>query len=117
METLLAEMGKYSHILNITSRCSSACQYEIGWICQEDETLEYSKCFEVCGDGVNHGFWFCDDGNNISGDGCSATCGKEAGWTCSNPLGSISTCTPICGDGIVVTPEACDDNNQKGGDG
>ena len=98
-------------------RCSSTCQYESGWFCWEDATLGYSKCEEVCGDGINWGFFFCDDGNNESGDGCSATCGFEAGWTCDTTLGQLTTCTPICGDGIVVTPEACDDNNLADNDG
>jgi len=31
----------------------------------------------VCGDGVLQGTEQCDDGNNIDGDGCSATCERE----------------------------------------
>ena len=27
----------------------------------------------------------CDDGNQISGDGCSSTCQIEPGWTCAQP--------------------------------
>jgi len=44
----------------------------------------------------------CDDGNDISGDGCSANCTKEVGWECTLPgtacckgLGSITTEKPI----------------------
>lgn len=45
--------------------CSDACQLvEVSW--------------SVCGDGrVNHLSESCDDGNLISGDGCSSTCQKE----------------------------------------
>ncbi|MBI5461320.1 MAG: DUF4215 domain-containing protein [Gammaproteobacteria bacterium] len=43
----------------------------------------------------------CDDGNNVDGDGCSATC----------------TIEPMCGDGIVNAGEACDDGNNMNGDG
>lgn len=32
----------------------------------------------VCGDGVLQGEEFCDDGNDLGGDGCSALCGLEA---------------------------------------
>lgn len=102
---------------NLFSRCSSTCQYEDGWFCWEDATLGYSKCEEVCGDGINHGFWQCDDGNNVSGDGCSATCKIENGWICTDDANLLTSCTPICGDGIVVAPEACDDNNLVSGDG
>lgn len=43
----------------------------------------------------------CDDGNNVDGDGCSATC----------------TIEPICGDGVLNPGEACDDGNNMNGDG
>lgn len=53
----------------------------------------------VCGDGLVQDFnaESCDDQNGADGDGCSATCKIEAGFTCS---GSPSVCVPIvCGDG------------------
>ena len=55
----------------------------------------------VCGDGdLNYGE-FCDDGNQISGDGCSAGCVVE-----------------YCGDGILQLGigETCDDGNRMDGD-
>src|SRR6185503_13557717 len=51
----------------------------------------------------------CDDGNTVSGDGCNAGCGVEAGYACSGNM--PSTCAPICGDGLVKPGEACDDMN------
>ena len=42
----------------------------------------------------------CDDGNTVSGDGCSATCHDE-----------------FCGDGEVTGTEWCDDGNTADGDG
>lgn len=42
----------------------------------------------------------CDDGNTISGDGCSSTCSIEPGYDCTG--GSIhkpDVCKEICGDG------------------
>lgn len=44
--------------------------------------LGYTQCKEVCGDGINYGFYQCDDGNVISGDGCSSKCMLEPGWVC-----------------------------------
>lgn len=67
----------------------------------------------VCSDGIVRGE-SCDDGDTDAGDGCSATCVVEAGWTCD---GSPSTCSSICGDGLVVGGEACDDGNPNAADG
>ncbi|MCB9792395.1 MAG: hypothetical protein H6741_06670 [Alphaproteobacteria bacterium] len=36
----------------------------------------------ACGDGVLDSDEGCDDGDTSSGDGCSATCQVEVGWTC-----------------------------------
>ncbi len=70
----------------------------------------------ICGDGVIGTGEQCDDGNLLSGDGCSSTCQKE-----------------YCGDGHITTtnsnnnynfavagntlPEQCDDGNLLSGDG
>lgn len=54
-----------------------------------------------CGDSVLDPGESCDDGNNVSGDGCSATCRFEA----------------RCGDGRVDPGEVCDDGNNRSGDG
>jgi cysteine-rich repeat protein len=35
----------------------------------------------VCGDGIPDASEECDDGNNASGDGCSAVCTVEREWT------------------------------------
>ncbi|MFK8001586.1 MAG: DUF4215 domain-containing protein [Polyangiales bacterium] len=57
----------------------------------------------------------CDDGNRTDGDGCSAICGVEAGYTCA---GEPSTCRlTVCGDGFVEGGEACDDGNEVVDDG
>jgi len=54
-----------------------------------------------CGDGIiNQATEQCDDGNTISGDGCSADCKIEK-----------------CGDGIINEGEECDDGNTISGDG
>src|ERR1041384_2804952 len=52
-----------------------------------------------CGNGRIDPGEVCDDGNNVSGDGCPADCSQP------------------CGDGHVDPGEACDDGNTFGGDG
>lgn len=72
----------------------------------------------------------CDDGNNLNGDGCSATCTiepycgdgtKNPGEQCddgnnANGDGCSATCTiePYCGDGTQDPGEACDDGLNNG---
>ena len=82
----------------------------------------------ICGDGVVDPGERCDDGDTISGDGCSAHCDSDescgngivdyaAGEQCDDGNvvdrdGCRSDCTiPRCGDGIVDTEngEACDE--------
>ena len=52
-------------------------------------------CEEVCGDGLRFSEQ-CDDGNSVSGDGCSAACEVEDGWFCSGG-------TPLKRDNCVQT--------------
>jgi cysteine-rich repeat protein len=53
-----------------------------------------------CGDGTEELAEECDDGNTVSGDGCSPLCLDE-----------------FCGDGAVTVPELCDDGNSVAADG
>ncbi len=53
----------------------------------------------ACGDGFVDPGEQCDDGNTVSGDGCSATCKLEA-----------------CGNGVVDGSEQCDDGAGNGTD-
>ena len=43
-------------------------------------------CQEICADGRVLGQLECDDGNTLSGDGCSNQCEIEHGWTCTVPV-------------------------------
>ncbi len=88
-----------------------------------------------CGDGSLDVGEECDDGNNVDGDGCSASCTVEAQSSCGdgtldvgeecddgntvNGDGCSSVCTlePFCGDGNVDTGEECDDGNNVDADG
>jgi cysteine-rich repeat protein len=70
--------------------------------------------FVGCGDGQVSGAEACDDGNQVSADGCNQSCDIETGYLCT---GEPSVCTTQCGDGLVLGTEACDDQNQNPGDG
>ena len=56
---------------------------------------------QTCGNGVLEPGEVCDDGNTVSGDGCSADC----------------LSLEVCGDGVVNPGEVCDDGNQIDTDG
>lgn len=62
---------------------------------------------------------WCDDGNAISGDGCSKDCSIENGYTCTGGSNnSKDKCAEICGDGIRMSLAVqCDDGNTINGDG
>lgn len=71
-----------------------------------------------CGDGIIESQFgeHCDDGNSTSGDGCTASCEEEPGYTCLFP-GVPCVKIKFCGDGIIQPPETCDDGNGIPGDG
>ncbi|MBD3156839.1 DUF4215 domain-containing protein [Candidatus Peregrinibacteria bacterium] len=61
----------------------------------------------VCGNGTLETGEQCDDGNTLSGDGCSATCDIE----------HEAPEEQVCGNGTVEEGEQCDDGNTVSGDG
>jgi len=79
--------------------CSEFCQYDL------------SGCVTACGNGYTEGQESCDDGNQAPGDGCSAVCAVETGWSCT---GTPSVCTAACGDALIVGDEDCDGANLNG---
>lgn len=101
------------------------------------QLLESRPPLGTCGDGTIQAGEECDDGNQVSGDGCSAGCKKEvcgngvvdSGEECDNGLANDNSgdCTLACkkarcGDGFVKsrgsgTFEVCDDGNELNGDG
>jgi proprotein convertase subtilisin/kexin type 5 len=68
---------------NAANTCSQ-CATGFSW------NATVATCTEICGDGIRFAQQ-CDDGNTISGDGCSSTCTIEPGWICmknpANPTG------------------------------
>jgi cysteine-rich repeat protein len=108
---------------------------ETGVVCPGDQECSLHGDFctdDGCGNGrVDHGE-ACDDGNRLSGDGCSADClSKES---CGNGIRDVQEqcddknhlagdgCSPTCllegcGNGEKHPYETCDDNNNVNGDG
>jgi len=56
-------------------------------------TLSINSCAagSICGNGTITGMETCDDGDLLSGDGCSSSCQIEQGWRCQ---GQPSVCSP-----------------------
>ncbi len=69
-----------------------------------------------CGDGNLGPPEACDDGNALSGDGCSALCALEPEFECP-VAGMPCRRLIVCGDGKIGPTEGCDDHNTAPGDG
>jgi cysteine-rich repeat protein len=50
----------------------------------------------TCGDNFISVGESCEDGNTVSGDGCSATCQQEAGYSCTTALPNVCTAIISC---------------------
>jgi MYXO-CTERM domain-containing protein len=96
---------------NLSTGQAACLDCDAGWDSAEGASL----CTEICGDGMVVGDEACDDGNELSEDGCLADCSdSEPGWVCPSQGGS---CESVCGDGLVVDEELCDDGNEISEDG
>ena len=83
----------------------------------------------ICGDSNVEGDEECDDGNEDSGDGCSAECVIECGngtldtneecddGNTTPDDGCDASCLNECGNGTINGTEECDDGNTNNGDG
>lgn len=90
--------------------CSSLCAVEPGYLCPQfgAACIPSNGAQPVCGNAGTETGETCDDGNTTSGDGCSATCQTEAGFTCN---GAVCTKNATCGNGVLNSDEQCDDGN------
>lgn len=71
----------------------------------------------VCGNGQLTSDEACDDGNQVSGDGCDAECLEvEPGYSCAVE-GQACREVARCGDAFLSLTEQCDDGNTAAGDG
>ena len=89
-----------------------------------DTSSEYNGCdlecvkHNYCGDNIISHSEQCDDGNDVSGDGCSDLCQIEPGYRCTKTDAGNSACYLIlCGNGVMDKNEECDDGNLVSGDG
>jgi len=99
--------------------CSADCkQVEPGHTCPTAQGVG-GPCIEVpedmCGDGRQGRNEFCDDGNTTPGDGCTATCVVEDGYTCE--WGKKCVQVARCGDGKNDPGEECDNGAAVGTNG
>ena len=77
------------------------------------------NCLIGCGNGkLDPGLGeVCDDGNSVSGDGCSSNCTTvEKDYACPQP-GEPCVYLVKCGDGRLGGKETCDDGNVIDNDG
>lgn len=87
---------------------------EAGRICRGGTPTSRDYC-SICGDSTfSNPPEECDDGNTISGDGCTNDCTIEPGYTCST---TSPTVCQKCGDGKRAGTEICDDGNTFAYDG
>ena len=102
--------------------CSSTCGAETGFTWAGGSSTSKDTWYEKWGDGIRYTLLssYCDDGNTVSGDGCSSTCTEETEWLWigGSPT-SRDVCTEVCGDGIRINtlPTYWDDANNINGDG
>ncbi len=75
----------------------------------------HSSAAGICGNGTKTSDEGCDDAGTAAGDGCSATCAVESGWSCTGT--APTSCGQVCGNGVKTTGEGCDDGNTSNGDG
>jgi cysteine-rich repeat protein len=66
----------------------------------------FVEVLAVCGDGRMEGIEGCDDDDTDAGDGCSATCTVETGYSCTGTTPSV--CTDI--DECTTNADNCDAN-------
>ena len=102
--------------------CSSTWSIETGFTWSGGSSTAPDIWSETWGDGKRYSslatFW--DDGNTSNGDGCSATCSVETGWTCSGGTSTTpDTWTEVWGDGKRFNSLSTywDDGNTSNGDG
>jgi fibro-slime domain-containing protein len=81
--------------------CSKTCTNEP--LCRDAGGGPTRACDSVCGDAMIVGSEQCDDGNLVDGDGCSALCVVEGGFTC-NPVerSDAEPCTSGGGNCLIL---------------
>jgi fibro-slime domain-containing protein len=79
------------------SGCSKTCTKEP--TCR-DSSGKTTACSTSCGNGTIEPGEQCDDGNQVSGDGCSSTCQIEPGFSCKTvPKSDAQDCSQSINEG------------------
>ncbi|MCX6749609.1 MAG: myxococcus cysteine-rich repeat containing protein [Candidatus Pacearchaeota archaeon] len=65
-----------------------------------------SEVIPICGNGALESGEQCDDGNTISGDGCSSTCQHEEGS--ESPYCGDGNCDILEGENVLNCPDDCE---------
>ena len=79
---------------NVTG-CSFSCVPSLPSVECSTGQFALSECWGVsCGDGVRSAGEECDDGNWVSGDGCSS-CRQDPDFSCTTSYNSTSVCTHV----------------------
>ena len=94
----------YTEVCDGVSGCTnSTCTAELGYTCTVDSSDWSSSCTQTCGNSVHNTDEVCDDGNNVSGDGCAEGCLEvESGYICA----LVGSCSTTCGDGVYDGTDA-----------
>ena len=100
-----------SCVINCSSivNCSSCSVVNASLVCSNCSggiPLINNTCSSYCGDGYIFSIQECDDGNNISSDGCSSDCLLQEGFYCA-VVSQRSSCSPCVSNCIVCNASSC----------
>ena len=115
--TVCAQVTNPSAELCVTPDQISACVGKAPLDTCELTGATIARCYDGvclpagCGNGRVDPGEVCDDGNSVTGDGCSSAC--QSNETCGN--GIVDPVKLV--NGIAVPDEQCDDKNNVSGDG
>ncbi|MFN0252250.1 MAG: kelch repeat-containing protein [Kofleriaceae bacterium] len=95
------------HKTCVTPEQATVCRFKLERDpCLENGACHHGICVPIeCGNWLRDPVEMCDDGNTISGDGCSADCTTDE--TCGN--GVIDPARgEVCDDGALASHDGCD---------
>ena len=126
IRTLVVEMKKtyWLYALMASAALVVACSDDSDGSNSGSSDVEQNSD-KLCGNNTVDEGENCDDGNTVDGDGCSAVCHSEDGYTCPATGGKCTkkdqNDNPVvvndCGNGELDAGEFCDDGNTKSNDG
>ncbi len=76
-ERFLGPLADHQADFQLRFYCTTDAWFEGSGLCLDDVELSGVVPAQVCGNGLVEGSEGCDDGNVVSGDGCSSSCHRE----------------------------------------